>query len=407
MGVLADLARAIEELDIPGDGDGLVEAIALRDRLDARIAEAAAAFEATGWWGLDASASMVAWLRAHAGLTRRSAQRLRTVANRLQALPVCARAYREGELTGGQVEAILAQVDDGLVGVFATQEADLVPYLAPLTVAGIARAMSAWKSRAAQDSEPADPERSLHVSRTLDDRWIVDGSLDAEGGAVVSAALRLAGHDDTESRRPAAVRRADAMVDVCRFYLDHQQTRAGGRHRPHLNVVVDLQDLEEGRGAQVVDGPALGSSTLARLLCDCALHRVVMSGRSAILDYGTSTRTIPAPLWNALVIRDEHCRFPGCDRPSTWCEGHHVVWVTQDGPTDLSNLVLLCTRHHHRLHQPGWHAKLRPDGTLKVTDADGIVRETSPPRADAPVELITTRSRTGIKPDAETLQHRR
>ena len=83
-----------------------------------------------------------------------------------------------------------------------------------------------------------------------------------------------------------------------------------------------------------------------------------MSGGSAVLDYGTSTRTIPAPLWSALVVRDEHCRFPGCDRPSVWCEGHHV------------------------LHQPGWHAKLRPDGTFEVTGPDGVVRRTSPPRAE-------------------------
>ncbi|MGI8984543.1 MAG: hypothetical protein ACR2HM_08440 [Acidimicrobiales bacterium] len=53
--MLVDLAEAIEKLDIPFDGGSLVEAIALRDRLEARIAEAAGAFEATGWWAGDAS----------------------------------------------------------------------------------------------------------------------------------------------------------------------------------------------------------------------------------------------------------------------------------------------------------------------------------------------------------------
>jgi predicted restriction endonuclease len=66
-----------------------------------------------------------------------------------------------------------------------------------------------------------------------------------------------------------------------------------------------------------------------------------------------------------------------------WCEGHHVVWVTDGGPTELANLVLLCSRHHHVLHQPGWQAKLRPDGELEVTDRAGTVRATSPPRAEA------------------------
>ena len=197
---------------------------------------------------------------------------------------------------------------------------------------------------------------------------------------MVDTALRLATTDDP-TRTPAEGR-ADALVEVCRFFLDNQQTRAGGRHRPHLNVVVDLDALVEGEGGRVIDGPALDGASMSRLLCDSSLHRVLMAGRSAILDYGTSTRTIPAPLWSALVIRDEHCRFPGCDRPSTWCEGHHVRWVTHDGATELANLVLFCPRHHHRLHQPEWQAKLLPDATFEVTDPDGMVRCTSPPRAD-------------------------
>jgi hypothetical protein len=171
---------------------------------------------------------------------------------------------------------------------------------------------------------------------------------------------------------------------VSRYFLDNQRSRSGGRHRPHLNVVVDIDALHEGSGGRVIGGPAIDGSSLSRMLCDCALHRVLTSGRSAILDYGTSTRTIPAPLWIALVIRDEQCRFPGCDRPSTWCEGHHIRWVTDNGPTELANLVLLCTRHHHRLHQPGWQAKLLPDASFEVTAPDGIVRCTSPPRRDPP-----------------------
>ncbi len=65
--MLGELAAAIATLDVPVDADSLVRAIAMRDQLDARIAEAAGAFETYGWWAVDASASMTAWLRAHAG----------------------------------------------------------------------------------------------------------------------------------------------------------------------------------------------------------------------------------------------------------------------------------------------------------------------------------------------------
>jgi hypothetical protein len=381
-GVLEILAEAIETLDIPIDGAALVRVLALRDQLDARIAEAIGAFDAHGLWDIDAATSMTAWLVSSASMTRRAAARLASVSRRLRQLPVCATAYSDGTLSGGQVEAIVANLDDATVDLFAEAEAELVPYLAPLTIAGCGGAMAAWKERAQADQvEPTEPERSLHLSQTIDDRYMVDGSLDAEGGAVVATALRLATTEDTDAARTPATRRADALVEVCRFFLDHQHSREGGRHRPHLNVVIDLDALQEGRGGRVLGGPSLDGPTVSRLVCDSSLHRVLMSGRSAILDFGTSTRTIPENLWAALVIRDEHCRFPGCDRPPNWSEGHHVRWVTQGGTTELANLVLACSRHHHPLHQPGWGAKLLPDATFEVTDPDGIVRCTSPPRA--------------------------
>lgn len=243
----------------------------------------------------------------------------------------------------------MARLDDELVKVFAAHEAKLVPYLIPLTVAGVSRAMGVWLTRARPEpTEPQEPERTLHLSRTLEDRFVLDGTLDPEGGAVVSTALRLATADRSDAPRHPAARRADALVDICRFFLDHQQAHPGGRHRPHVNVVVELEDLLAGRGAQVVDGPMLDGPTVSRLFCDSAVHRVVMSGRSSILDYGTSSRRVDHRR------RNHRSRQP---RPA-------------------------CSRHHHALHQPGWHTKLRPDGAFEVTDTNGIARETSPPRAE-------------------------
>jgi hypothetical protein len=194
-----------------------------------------------------------------------------------------------------------------------------------------------------------------------------------------------------------ATRRGDALADICRHFLDHQHTRRAGRHRPHLNLVLDIERYRAlpAAGARSVDGTRLDRTSTDRLLCDAAVHRVLSHGRSAILDFGTATRTIPAPLSNILAIRDGHCRFPGCDRPTTWCEGHHVRPWQAGGPTNLANLVLLCSRHHHLLHAPGWHAKLLPDATLEVTDPTGHVRSGDPPatgRGTAPTaQGMTTR----------------
>jgi hypothetical protein len=84
-------------------------------------------------------------------------------------------------------------------------------------------------------------------------------------------------------------------------------------------------------------------------------------------------------LWRALVVRDRHCRFPGCDRPAHWTQAHHALAWDDGGFTDHDNLVLLCSRHHHRIHRPGWKAKLHPDATLEVTGPDGMTRVTRPP----------------------------
>jgi 5-methylcytosine-specific restriction protein A len=56
-------------------------------------------------------------------------------------------------------------------------------------------------------------------------------------------------------------------------------------------------------------------------------------------------------LWRALVVRDGGCVAPGCDRPPGWCEVHHKVPWSQDGPTDLANCELRCWRHHRAVHE--------------------------------------------------------
>jgi hypothetical protein len=317
-----------------------------------------AAHDRAGLWELDGATSMTAWLVDRAAMPRPRAAATTARARKLAHLPVTAGAWRDGVLSSGQVEAIASNLDADTVGLFAEHEAALVPTLVDLPVRDVASAMRAWSdcATAQRDLKPESPHH-LHLSRTLAGRWRLDANLGAEAGELLATALRIAQAPDAddEPARSAATRRADALGDVCRFFLDHQRTRRAGRHRPHINLVLDIERFRalSGAGATTVDGTILDRTAVERLLCDAALHRVLTRGRSAILDYGTTTRTIPAPLFNALVVRDRHCRFPGCDRPAAWCEGHHVRPWLSGGPTQLPNLVLLCSRHHHLLHKAG------------------------------------------------------
>jgi hypothetical protein len=143
-------------------------------------------------------------------------------------------------------------------------------------------------------------------------------------------------------------------------------------------VVVELKELASGGPGELVNGTPLPAKAVEWLSCDSELHRIVMSGRSTVLDYGSASRTISQALWAALVVRDRHCRHPGCERPPSWCEAHHVVHFSKGGPTRLDNLVLGCTRHHHIWHDQGWQLELAADGTLTLVSPHGLVLTSSP-----------------------------
>ncbi|MBN2114118.1 MAG: HNH endonuclease, partial [Acidimicrobiia bacterium] len=63
-----------------------------------------------------------------------------------------------------------------------------------------------------------------------------------------------------------------------------------------------------------------------------------------------ATRIIPPALRKALELRDQHCTHPGCQVPARWCDAHHIQHWADGGKTDLSNLRLLCRKHHHDTH---------------------------------------------------------
>jgi hypothetical protein len=109
---------------------------------------------------------------------------------------------------------------------------------------------------------------------------------------------------------------------------------------------------------------------------------LVLGPDGEILDLGRASRVATAAQRRALFIRDEGCVFPGCDRPPGWCQAHHVVHWTALGPTDVWNMALLCSHHHHLCHEGGWtmqHATgppgrfefRRPDGTTLAAQPAG------------------------------------
>jgi Domain of unknown function (DUF222)/HNH endonuclease len=116
--------------------------------------------------------------------------------------------------------------------------------------------------------------------------------------------------------------------------------------------------------------PPIASATVQRLACDCSVTRVLLSQESVAIDVGRSKRVIDGGLRKVLKVRDGHCRWPGCERPACWCDGHHLVHWIDGGETNLENCVLLCKRHHRMVHEGGWQL-LKVDGEV-VTVAPTI-----------------------------------
>ena len=363
--MLDELAQAIESAPIAPDGATIAAGYRLLDRLAARLTEAAGTFDRAGLWDLDDATSMASWLRTEAGRSGGDAARVVRLATVAARLPVTRAAWDDGTLTAAQVDVIATQVGARHVERFAAAEAELVPLLAACDLAGTLAAMRAWRA-AADDADPStepdEPSQHLHLS-DVGGRGVLQGELSPETQAVVREALEVADSGDLD--RFASERRADALDTVCRFFLSHHDERRHVRRRPRVALVLTPEQVAEGRYG--VD------------LCDAAIHRIVVTDRSVVIDFGRSTRTISRHLRDLLDLRDQHCRWPGCDRPASWCDGHHVRAWEHGGPTGLDNLVLLCRRHHRRLHRPGYGAKLLPDATFEITRPDGRTDASEPP----------------------------
>jgi Domain of unknown function (DUF222)/HNH endonuclease len=205
----------------------------------------------------------------------------------------------------------------------------------------------------------------------------VDGDLDPETGESLMTALRAV--LDTEARsggtdeRTPAQRRADALGEICRQWLDRGGRGTVAGERPHLTVTVAAEALRGEIGVSELDhaGP-VHPETARRLACDASVMRVVMAGRSEPLDVGRRTPVVPPAVRRAVIVRDRGCRFPGCDRPQAWCDAHHVVHWADGGETALQNLVLLCRPHHRLVHDGGFGLAMedgrsvfrRPNGSV-------------------------------------------
>jgi len=151
--------------------------------------------------------------------------------------------------------------------------------------------------------------------------------------------------------------------DTCRVGACRERARTAARQ-----LIID-------RATRLLCGPAgLAAYLRTQLLPQPA------ASMSLPLDVGRPTEVVPPHLRRAIITRDRHCAFPGCDQPPAGCQVHHLVPRSQGGTTSLHNCYLLCTFHHLiAVHTWGWQLRANPDGTLTASNPYRTYTSHSPP----------------------------
>ena len=403
-------------------GDEIAELSAHLDAATAQLLALIREFDARGGWNTGFR-SCAAWLSWRVGLDMGAARERVRVAHALGTLPLLAQALARGELSYAKVRALTRVATP-------ETEARLLAVGRAGTAAHVERIARGWRQvdRRAEARKAARQHagRGLQVYEDADGMVVVRGRLTPEAGALLRRALE-AGREalyqkarreprpnpaDPMAQTPTTTQqRADALVLVAESAL-HQALDPGALGERYQVVVhVDaavLADPATPGHSSLEDGAGVSAETSQRLSCDASRTVMRHDKRGHVVEIGARTRTIPPALRRALQHRDGGCRFPGCG--VRIAEGHHLHHWAQGGPTTLSNLALLCRRHHRAVHEEGYQVARRPDGTLQFRRPDGrALPETplSPPMVVDPVAQLRARhDAEGLRLDPHTSRPR-
>ena len=134
--------------------------------------------------------------------------------------------------------------------------------------------------------------------------------------------------------------RALALIDLI-------TGRLGALARPSITLVYDTAT---GR-AETERGTPVDRRAFDRLSCDASIQAVVFGDDGVPLRVGRASRTATRAQWAALTALYVTCGWGDCERPVNWCQAHHIDFWEHGGSTDIDNLVPLCSRHHHFVHE--------------------------------------------------------
>ncbi len=350
-GALADLATSLGQA---------------RGALDALEASVASAVDSLGDNGPGASVI----LRSASRCSQREADKRARRAAGLSAMPNTAEALSMGHITSEHADALVRAAEE--TSPEAVDQSELVGKVARRPADLATRDTREWarRHRLVDDSQTRH-ERQLSRRKFMvfeaDDMLVVHGEFDLVSGTQFEARLdaetnRLfqldGGRGVAGDVRTNEQRRADALISlVCGGGSpggDGPQAR-GPRHQIMIvaETGVVTGSRPDGR-SEIIGSGTIPKSVLERLACNSELLGMVLSGDGEPLWHGRKVRLTTDAQLRGIIVRDQGCVI--CGKKPRWCEAHHVVpWQGPGrGPTDIDNLVLICSHHHHLVHDHRW-----------------------------------------------------
>jgi len=397
-------------------------------------------------------ASSAQWLTHACSIAHRTAVDQVRVARSLLLFPRLAEQMAAGRLSYSQVRAIsrIAEpAEHGLVD-------DLIDAAQHGTVAQLEVLVRGLRT-VDQGEQATDPGEYLKQSWTSDSRWQLSARLDPERGAVVAAAIDaivardgggaadalvqlaeigLATLADTDNpprglrgdERAAVVIHLDAArvpaprsaepdpsepSDPRSAQPDPSEPRDPRTAEPDPDDARDQRSAEPDPGqapistrpyARIAGGPGLPDRVVLRLLCDGRIRTVLHDSATNVLDVGRSHRLVTDRQYRALLLRQHgHCAHPGCPNTKNLHAHHRIHWI-HGGRTDLTNLLLLCERHHVAHHAGEFHILTAGPGKFRFISADGRNLSTPLPGTASPNTRPIEDEHTHVVADAATSQ---
>ncbi len=380
----------VEEL-----GDEIASLSAHMDAATHRLLECLRRFDEACGWHEQGAVSCAHWLAWRVGLDLATAREKVRVARALGALPAIDEALRSARLSYAKVRALTRVATP-------ENEAKLLEMALIATGAQLERLCRGYRSVLDSERTPAPEERSVQRRMLPGGMVKLELVLEPDEADLILRAIERAREVHARQAEPFAPEapdapaaqeteaagvsaeacwpsRADGAVEVAQSFLAGNPVTGTGGERFQVMVHLDQEVLgPDGAWAGTLeDGTRVSAEALRRIACDCGL--IAAGGDGEALNIGRRTRSIPPAIRRALMLRDKGCSFPGCTH-TRFLHAHHIEHWLDGGKTRLDNLILVCTFHHHLVHEGGWKIIEVAKGVFVFRSPSGKMLAAEPPR---------------------------